>query len=105
MKRQGLIWCLLILSATGYWTGSNASFLQQEPAGNENYDQTLYILGDRDEGNTEVFSYQDLQSLQGQEAPGVSSFVLQDRTSQTSVPFTFTTVQAYLAQTSSSGPQ
>jgi len=94
-----------MMSAAGYWASYSASFLQQEAVGSENYDQTLYVLGDRDEGNTEVFSYPDLQSLQEQEAPGVSSFVLQDRTSQTSVPFTFTTVQAYLAQTSSSGPQ
>lgn len=105
MKCMGLTWCLLVISAASYWEAHRASFLQQEPAGGDDYDQTLYIVGDRDEANTEVFSYSDLQSLQAQEAPGSSSFVLQDSTDQTSMPFSFTTVQAYLAQASSTGPQ
>lgn len=102
---MGLIWCSLVISATSYWEAPKASFLQQTSAEDGAFDQTLYIVGDRDEGNTEVFSYSDLQSLQAQEAPRSSNFVLQDSTDQTSVPFSFTTVQAYLAQASSTGPQ
>ena len=105
MKRMGLIWCLVVISSASYWEAHKASFLQQNPTEDGDFDQTLYIVGDRDEGNTEVFSYSDLQSLQAQEAPSSSSFVLQDSTDQTSVPFSFSTVQAYLAQASSTGPQ
>ena len=99
MKRLYLIWNLVLLSVTSV----NPAFLQQ-PSSDPS--QTLYIVGDIDEGTIQTLSYSQLQALLPSQSPGAATFILQDDTTDVSVPFTFSTVQGYISEASlSPGPQ